>query len=303
VIDMQPGRHAATVLGFPSDTEAARRLADRLQLDHEIIDIHRFPDGESLVRLPPKLPTQVILYCSLHHPNERLVELELAAATAMTLGAKRLCLVAPYLCYMRQDMAFQPGEAVSQRIIGDLLAQRFDTLLTVDPHLHRTHDLQEAVPVRLALALKATTPMAERLTERDDEPLLVGPDEESHQWVRAIAERAGLDFAVAKKQRLGDREVRIKLPDVPLKDRAVVLVDDIASSGQSLLVAARALLERGAGPVSVLVTHALFTGDALQALLQAGVRDVCSTDSIPHETNGMFLDHILAEALVEAWLE
>lgn len=294
---MQLARQSAIVLSFPVGADAARRLAAALQLEHADIDVHRFPDGESLVRLPESLPPEVIIYCSLDHPNDKLVELELAAATAMTLGAHRLCLVAPYLCYMRQDIAFHPGEAVSQRIIGELLARRFDTVVTVDPHLHRTHDLSEAVPVRQAIALNATGPMAERLAAREDKPLLVGPDEESLQWVRAIAEKSGLDYAVAKKQRFGDRDVRITLPDTPLAKRAVVLVDDVASSGQTLLVAAKALLERGAGPVSVMVTHALFADDALQSLTDAGVYDVCSTDSIPHASNGIALDRLLADAL------
>src|SRR5690606_12123678 len=109
---------------------------------------HRFPDGELRLRLPATLPAAVVLFRGLHQPNEKLVELLLTARTARGAGARHLTLVAPYLAYMRQDMAFAPGEAVSQRIVGDFLAQLFDAVITVDPHLHRVARLDEAVPVR-----------------------------------------------------------------------------------------------------------------------------------------------------------
>ncbi|MCZ4328253.1 ribose-phosphate pyrophosphokinase-like domain-containing protein, partial [Brachybacterium paraconglomeratum] len=86
------------------------------------------------------------LYRSLDQPNEKLVELLLAARTARTLGAPHLTLVAPYLPYMRQDIAFSPGEAVSQRIVGPFLASLVDAVITVDPHLHRVASLRDVVP-------------------------------------------------------------------------------------------------------------------------------------------------------------
>ena len=231
---MNTPHRSSVVLGFPDYREPARRLADAAGIDYAEISVHHFPDGESLVRLPPELPRQVVLCGSLDRPNEKLIELELAAAAALQLGARHLTLVAPYLCYMRQDKAFHPGEAVSQRIIGDLLARRFDTLITVDPHLHRTTTLQQAAPVRRAVALSAAAPMADRLLGRGDRPLLIGPDEESAQWVSAIAQPAGLDYGVARKRRLGDRDVRIELPDLDVSGRNVVLVDDVASGALQL---------------------------------------------------------------------
>jgi len=291
------------VLGFPEYRQPARRLADKACLDYADVEIHSFPDGESLVRLPQTLPEQVILFTSLDQPNHRLVELELAAATALQLGGRRLILVAPYLCYMRQDKAFRPGEAVSQQIIGAMLARRFDTLITVDPHLHRTHTLKEAVPTRRAVAVNAAPAMAAWLQENagryGDKPLLVGPDEESEQWLRAIAAPGRLEYVVACKERLGDRDVRIHLPEFAFQRRHVVLVDDIASTGRTLEAAARKLFVRRAASVSALVSHALFIGDTLRRLEAAGVGSVYSTDSIPHPTNRIYLNELLAEALLE----
>ena len=249
------------------------------------------------MRLPAHLPPRVILCCSLDDANRRLIELELAAATAKQLGAEHLTLVAPYLCYMRQDTAFNPGESVSQRVIGRLLARHFDTLITVDPHLHRTSDLSDAVPVRRALATSAAPAMAAWLATQAQHPLLLGPDEESAQWVSAIAAPDGLEFGVARKQRLGDREVRIELPAMTFADRQIVLVDDIASTGHTLAETARQLSAHGPTSISILVTHALFVDDALARLRAAGVDVICSTDSVLHPSNQIHLDAILAAEL------
>jgi len=294
---MSRSARESLVLGFPDYREEARRFAEAAGADFALVGLHHFPDGESLVRLPEALPGDVVFFTSLDRPNARLVELELAAAAACDLGATRLTLVVPYLCYMRQDIAFHPGEAVSQRIIGALLARRFDTLVTVDPHLHRTKSLAEAVPVRRAVTLTAAPAMAAALGERDDRPMLLGPDAESEQWVARIAGMAGLDYGVATKRRTGDRDVHITLPDIELAGRNVVLVDDVASTGQTLIEAALALGSRDVESVSVVVTHALFVGDAIERLKAAGVTDISSTDSIRHSTNRIPLAGLLASGL------
>jgi ribose-phosphate pyrophosphokinase len=286
------------LIGFPDYREPAQRLASAAGIDYAEVEIHRFPDAESKLRLPAQLPERVVLCRTLDRPNTKLVELELAAATARELGASHLTLVAPYLCYMRQDTAFRPGEAVSQRIIGQWLARCFDTVITVDPHLHRVHKLQDAVPVKRAIALTATTPIAEFIRARYEKPMLLGPDQESEQWVSSIAGRYQWDYAVASKQRLGDQEIRITLPDSDYRGRELVLVDDVASTGCTLEQAARELATHRPASVSVMVTHGLFVDDALQRLRDAGVVHVYSTDSILHATNRINLDQLFAAALI-----
>lgn len=284
-------------LGFPDYQPQGRRLAEALGVDYAEVALHRFPDGESRVTLPESLPERVVLCRSLDHPNDKLVELLLAAGTARELGARHLTLAAPYLCYMRQDIAFHPGEAVSQRLVGGLLAQLFDAVVTVDPHLHRIERLDQAIPGRQALAISAAPAMAAFLRQQVDSPLLLGPDGESDQWVRAIAEPAGLACAVARKERAGDREVRISLPDLPWQGRTVVLVDDMVSTGQTLVAVATALRSAGAGAIHCLVTHPLFADDATPQLRAAGVDQIWSSDSIGHASNAVPLAALLAGAI------
>lgn len=295
---MRDNAATSIVLGFPGYRGPARNLANTSGVEYADVEVHHFPDGESRVRLPDSLPAHVIHYTSFDDANRQLIELEFAAVTAAQLGAEKQTLVAPYLCYMRQDVAFRPGEAVSQRIVGALIARHFDTVITVDPHLHRTPHLTDAIPVRRAVALSAAPVIAKWLEERGGDPLLIGPDEESQQWVSAIAAPGGFDIGVAHKTRIGDNEVRVVLPERSYNGRNVVLVDDVASTGHTLAAAARQIADRGAASISVVVSHALFVGDALQRLRDAGVSDICSTDSILHESNRLHLDSMLSSALL-----
>jgi ribose-phosphate pyrophosphokinase len=287
------------VLGFPEGEVQGRALAEAAGLSYAGVEVHRFPDGESRVRLPPTLPSRVLVYRSLDHPNDRLVELALTAATARDLGARDIALVAPYLCYMRQDAAFAPGEAVSQRVIGHLLADWFDALVTVDAHLHRVTGLADAVPVKRAVGLSAAVPMAEFLARTLDRPLILGPDSESRQWVAALAAVHGLDYGVAAKERMGDRAVRIALPELTPRGRAVVLVDDMVSTGHTLVAVAEALRPLDPASISVLTTHGLFLDGALERLAAAGIDRIWSSDSVPHPTNRVRLAGLLADAVAD----
>ena len=292
-----------TLLYFADEQASAERIAQAGQFNLAKIERHRFPDGELKLRLPATLPAHVCILRTLNDPNEKLVELLLAAQTARLLGAKFLTLVAPYLAYMRQDIAFNAGEAISQRIVGRFLADLFDAVITVDPHLHRITRLQEALPVTKAIVLSGAPLLSDWVASRLKNPLLLGPDEESAQWIAQAAARHEFDYAVCSKIRLGDHAVKVSLPNVPILGRQVVLLDDIASTGQTLAQATRLLVDAGAASVDVAVTHALLTADAMKNLLALGVREVWSTDCIDHPSNAISMANSLAEAVgvVQEW--
>jgi len=297
---VDPLDRGEALLCFERDRDAAGALAAGLGAALHIVGRHRFPDGELRLRLPPALPPRVIVFATLDQPNEKLVELLLVARTAREFGARELALVAPYLCYMRQDIAFSPGEVVSQRIVGRFLADLFDRVVTVDPHLHRVATLAQAVPAQSAIALSAAPLIGAFVATARPGALLLGPDAESRPWVEAAAARGGLEFAVGNKTRHGDRAVEVALPDVPIAGRDVVLVDDVASTGRTLAQAASQARHAGARRVDAAVTHALFVGDALQAMRAAGVEDIWSSDSIAHPSNRIGLAPLLIEALHNA---
>lgn len=294
------------LLGFPECLPQARQLAEALNCRFCEVELHRFPDGESLVTLPTPLDDTVVFFRGLHDPNTKLVELLLAFAAARANGCQRIILVAPYLGYMRQDIAFKPGQAVSQRIIGEWLSQQVDGLVTVDPHLHRIQRLEEALPHCRSIATSAAPLLGEFAKSRGLDGVLVGPDDESRQWVKQVAAVCNLDFVIASKERLGDREVRITLPDYDYRGRAAILVDDVISSGRTMAETAQQLLARGAVAVSALCTHALFAPGAREAMANAGISPIWSSNSIadaigdatPDESGCIDLTPLLATAVI-----
>lgn len=288
------------LLYFDDEAALAGRIAAAADLPMAAVRQHRFPDGELKLQLPPTLPPRVVVLRSLNDPNEKLVELLLTAQTARELGAECVELVAPYLAYMRQDVAFVPGEAVSQRIVGGFLARLFDAVLTFDPHLHRVNRLEAVVPVRRAVVLSGAPLLADLIATRRDHPVLIGPDAESQQWVATAAARHGFECGVCAKVRHGDTDVSIQLPPLDVRGRSVVLLDDVASTGRTLARATELLLASGAASVDVAVTHALFAGDALQVMTNAGVGEVWSTDCIAHASNAVGIASRVAEALASS---
>ncbi|MCL7940935.1 ribose-phosphate diphosphokinase [Halomonas sp. ATCH28] len=289
------------LLHFQDEAAPAQRLAEAAGLPAHAVERHRFPDEELKLRLPfveaGALPETLVLYRSLDRPNDKLVELLLLARHARQQGVSRLVLVAPYLAYMRQDIAFHPGEIVSQTIVGGFLAELFDAVITVDPHLHRIERLDQAIPLEHAIALSGAPRLAELIAAKRHDPLLLGPDEEALQWVRQAGEVTGFDVGTCRKTRNGDRDVQVELPEVAVAGRQVVLMDDVSSSGHTVARAAEALIAAGAASVDVAITHALFAGDALAVIQAAGVGEVWSTDCIAHESNAIAMAPPLAEAL------
>jgi len=286
---------------LPAFEAVACSLAQRLRIPAYKIAVHQFPDGENKIQVQPVTGT-VIVYASLDNPDSKLIQLALAASAFREGGTARLVLMAPYLCYMRQDKAFSEGEAVSQKVIGKYLSDLFDRVVTVDPHLHRITSLQEVFPDCEADSFSATGCIADSLQAEADYSgwLFVGPDSESEQWVGAIASKLGASVVVAEKSRRGDRDVVVTFAnETVIAGKKALIVDDIISSGVTLCRCAEALVRAGAISVEAVTVHMLASDADIAAMKAAGISQVRSTDSILHETNTISLGPLLANILRE----
>ncbi len=288
------------VVCLPGNEEIGRSLAALIGAESIDLDTRRFPDGETYVRLDPSIAGKhVILASSLDRPDEKFLRLVFACATARDLQAASIGLVAPYLSYMRQDKAFNPGEGATAKYFAKTLSPWMDWLVTVDPHLHRIHSLSEVYAARTRVA-HAAPAIARWIAGEIADPIVIGPDEESEQWIREIAELAGAPHIVFRKERRGDRDVRITIPELSKwHDRNPVIVDDIISTAQSMIETIggiKAAFE--AKPVCVGV-HAVFSGDALERLKETGTGRIISCNTIRHETNGIDITGALAECVRE----
>lgn len=260
----------------------------------------RFPDGESYLRFstsPEK--KKVVILADLSDPDAKLWPLLLMASAARDLGAVRVVLVAPYLPYMRQDVRFQPGEAVSSRHFAELLSRYFDALITVDPHLHRYHDLGEIYAIPTSVG-HAALPIASWIKRNVPNPLLIGPDNESDQWVAEVAREIGAPYVVLQKKRMGDHEVEISIPRLEQWPGATpVVLDDIVSTAQTMIRTVAHLRSLPLPAPICVGVHAVFAGDAYEKLMASGAQRIATCDSIAHPSNQIELSPVLAEELLK----
>lgn len=286
------------ILALPGAEALAETLAQQLHCAASTVETHRFPDGEVVVRLRTAVTGQrVLLVAHLDRPDEKSLALIFAADVARELGATQIGLVAPYLPYMRQDDRFHPGEALTSRSYARLLSSTVDFLVTVDPHLHRWPSLDAIYTIR-SHVVAAAPAIAEWLRREVPQPILVGPDSESAQWVADVAARVGAPCLVMTKVRRGDRDVQVRLPaGAAPGGRTPVLLDDIISSGHTMAAASEVLRGAGWGRPLAIAVHALLDAAGHDLLHCAGIARVVSCDSVPHPTNAIPLAGLLAEGI------
>jgi ribose-phosphate pyrophosphokinase len=276
------------LFAFPGTGQLAEHLRARLVADEGVLQWRHFPDNESLLALDGDCKGRdVVFVCTLRDPDGFALPLLFAARTARELGAHSVGLVAPYLAYMRQDARFDPGEAIASLHFASFLSWTFDWLVTVDPHLHRHRELSALfrIPAADATAMPA---ISEWIRSNVKDPILIGPDEESAQWVRRLGVVLHAPVLVLSKQRRGDRDVEVSAPprDV-LEGRTPVIVDDIISSGRTLVEVIARLRASGSTSVVCIAVHAVFGMDANQHLVDAGAGTIITTNTIPHPTNAI----------------
>lgn len=282
------------LIALPGNERLAGDLARKLDASQVEIETRRFPDGETYLRIDADFTARsVALVCTLDRPDEKALALLFAADTLRELGATRIGLVAPYLAYMRQDRRFHHGEAVTSRSFAALLSARFDWLVTIDPHLHRIPSLTElySIPTQVVHAAPA---LAGWIAANVERPFLIGPDQESEQWVADVASRVGAPYAVLTKVRGGDREVRVSVPDVErYRDRKPVVLDDIISSARTMIETTRNLIAAGLQSPVCLGVHGIFSGNAHRMLEEAGAGRIVTSRTVSHPSNDVEIVDLL----------
>jgi ribose-phosphate pyrophosphokinase len=282
------------LMPMPGNEEMTSRLGAILGADIGFLETRRFPDGEAYLRLKTDVSGRSLAFiCTLDRPDEKFLPLSFAGSTARDLGAARIGLVAPYLAYMRQDKRFNEGEAITSKYFAALISAQFDWLVTVDPHLHRYSSLGEiyAIPSRTVHAGPA---LSDWIRHNVSRPLVIGPDIESEQWVEAVARAVGCPYVVLRKERRGDRDVMISLPDLSAwKGRTPVLVDDIASSARTMIEACRKLLSVGLPAPIWIAIHALLAADAYKELGEVAAQ-IVTANTVVHQSNEIDLCDLIA---------
>lgn len=276
----------------------AKSIATYLHADLGEVIFGRFPDGETYLRIQSDVKNKkTIIVCTLRQPDEKILPLYFLAKTLKSLGADSICLVAPYLAYMRQDKVFNPGEGVTSEYFASLVSDFADNLITVDPHLHRRHSLSEiySIPCKV---IHASPLISAYIKDHISNPVIIGPDAESVQWVSEIAKDANAAFIVLEKTRLGDKEVKITIPDIgKFRNHTPVIVDDIISTANTMIQTVKILKNKGMKPAVCFGIHAIFAGTAFEELKDSGAGEIITCNTISHISNKIDICELLAKSI------
>ena len=289
------------ILGGSSAQVLAIKIGRLLKAPVLLPEIKRFPDGEKYVRITEDVndKTVAVIQSFYHQPDEFLIEYFLMVNTLKDLDAKRVLGVVPYFAYARQDERFKPGEAISFRIVTKLIEEvGTDEIYTVDTHLHRVEQLSEVF--RIPAHNLTAVPLLAQYVKKNFEltnPIVIGPDEEAEQWAKVAAKELEAEYDVLEKERLGPSEVRIKTRELDVKNRDIVIVDDIISTGGTMVEAIKMLKEHGAKNIIAACTHPILVQNALTRIYQAGALAVIGTDTVPSSISFVSVAPVIAEAL------
>lgn len=275
--------------------DLAQKIHEKLNYEIGSVALHNFPDEETVIQINSDVTSrETIFITSLDRPNPKLLPLLFAANLARELGANKITLVTPYLAYMRQDRQFKVGQGITSKYFAKLISHYFDSLITIEPHLHRWRTLDDiyTIPTKV---LHVTHDIAQWINQHLSNPILIGPDRESTQWVAEIAKESNAPFLILEKIRQGDRAVEISIPNIKkYQNSTPVLIDDIISSGVTMIKTVQQLQSFNMKAPVCIGVHAIFADNAYQDLLASGVEKIITCNTITHPSNGIDIsDQIL----------
>ncbi|GAB2820983.1 ribose-phosphate pyrophosphokinase [Ferruginibacter profundus] len=281
---------------MPGNEVLANSLIKLLHANPGEAIVRHFPDGETYIKVNSDVyEKEAIIVCSLHQPDDKILPLYFLAKTLKEFRASPVTLIAPYLAYMRQDKRFTDGECISSELFAKLLSSFVDKLITIDPHLHRRTSLNEIYPIHTSV-LHVSHLVSKWINENIQQPILIGPDSESEQWVSKVAADANAPYIILEKIRKGDRNVKVSVPQVEkYKEHIPVLVDDIISTGNTMIETIGHLKKAGMKPPVCIGTHAVFASKAYEKIIKAGAAKVITCNTIAHPSNGIYIDELLAQ--------
>lgn len=286
------------VFQFFGSDDITNKIHDTLQYEIGKITEHQFPDDETVIQINSNVSGRTVIFItSLDRPNTKLLPILFAAETARELGANKVILISPYLAYMRQDKQFQPGQGITSKYFAKVISSYFDGLITIDPHLHRWHSLNDiySIPTKV---FHATDNIAFWIQRNIINPILIGPDGESAQWVEEIAKKSEAPFFILKKIRKGDRSVIATIPEVErYHESTPVLIDDIISTGMTMIETVKHLRLLGMKRPVCIGVHAVFACNAYQDLIASGVETIVTCNTIQHISNGIDISNEIVQAL------
>jgi len=280
------------IVGGSSSRDLAKELAAILQCTYVQAATTRFPDGECYTRIDHKELDDDVVIVQNTYPDGNMIEMFLLQDAVRRLGAKTITLVIPYFGYARQDRVFKPGEPESARVVAEHLDMVCDRVITVDIH---KEDVLKYFKCP-GEDLKAAGAIAEYFMDKNID-LVLSPDIGAIGRAKSVAEKMGLKSDHLTKVRLSGSEVKISPANMDCAGKNILIVDDMISTGGTIIAAVHALREAGASGVSVACTHGVFVDNAVERLTGSSLDTLLCCNTLENELSHISVAPIIADAL------
>lgn len=287
------------VTSLKNSSKLAKKIAKEINSPFSQTLISTFPDGDIYLKFNCDVKNKKVIIVESFQPNsnETLLNIIFAAQSAKQQGAKKVIVISPYLAFMRQDKMFNPGEAINAKIMAKLLNENIDKLITIDPHLHRILKMKDVFTIP-AKNLTANNVISDFIVKKYKKNIaVVGPDWESYQWADKISQKIGVEETVLEKTRNSARNVNVEVKkEIDLKNKNIVIVDDIISTGNTMIKAAIEAKKRGAKTINAIGVHGLFVEGALEKM-EKYFDSIYTVNTIEHKTNKIDITPIIIEEI------
>jgi len=288
------------VIAGPASPDLAARIAKHLDARLVIADLRVFQDGESKIKIENKATGNCVIVQSTPPPTDvHLIQMLMMARKCANDGAQDVCAVIPYMAYARQDRAFLEGEVISAELVARLLeAAGVNHVITVDIHSQLAMSYFTRIGIKSISSIPLLAGYASSKMKLQ-KPVVVSPDAGGADRAREFAAHLETDMIALKKSRnRATGEVTIdERMDIDIAGRDTILVDDMISSGSSIVKAAELLRKKGAAKIYAMCAHAILIGDAANMIKAAGVHDIIATNSVPCEYAKVDLSQTVAEVI------
>lgn len=271
------------VIGGAASNDIASGIAKELGVPVSNLEVKTLPDGESYIRVEGDVKGKIVLLVQSTGPpqDKHLIELLITIDAIHGLGAKKVVAIIPYLAYARQNKRFRNGEAISINAVLKLIRSAgADAIINVEPH---RREISEAFKGRF-LCVDPITSLLRNLPTDLKAPVLIAPDNGAVERVKKAAKLLDIPyFLIEKKRDLESGRITIRnVQDFDFKGNDAVIIDDIVSTGKTVLAAAIAAKDRGAGRVLVVAPHLIMSGNCYDTLRRYGITDIIGSNSIPN---------------------
>lgn len=280
------------IVGGSSSQDLAKDLANILGCRYIQAASTRFPDGENYTRIDEESLEDDVVIVQNTYPDCNIIEMFLLQDAVSRLGAKSITLVIPYFGYARQDRVFKNGEPESAKIMAQHLDMKCDRVITIDIHKEAVLDYFTCPHTDI----KAAQAIADYFSTKGID-MVLSPDIGAAGRAKDVGTRMGVPYDHLEKTRLSGTEVRIAPATMDVKGKNVLIVDDMISTGGTIIAASAALREAGATSVSVACTHGVFVNNALERLTGSSLDAVLCCNTLETAASDISVASLFADEL------